>query len=610
MFYLKLVIFVALAYFIGNISPATMISGLFGIDIKKEGSGNAGATNMLRVMGWKAALITLCIDILKGFVAVTIASHNCGNLGAELAFIAVVIGHVYPVLYKFKGGKGVATSFGAAIAVNWPSASAAFGIAAIAVGVTRKMSVGSIAAAIAYPILIWFYYPEFLPAAIIMGVMIIFTHRENIKRLKEGNESEIRLGGKPIRELKNNTDNNDNDESKNTDNEKKSKTVMSADEYMTLFNKKSADKADEKKAAAADDISFEKMINEPIDYYADEEKNGSAGIKSRRIAVIGNGSFGTAIANVIAHNGHSVWLWGRNREAIEKIRNTRVNEKKLPGAILSDSIKYTSKMKIAVKGSDIIVFAVPAQHFREVAEKAARYIDSKSIIVNLAKGIEEGTLKLMSEIAAEVLPNCKYVALSGPSHAEEIVRNCPTTVVAASKNKNAAKDVQNVFMGNRFRVYTAEDTIGVQLGGALKNVIAIGTGIADGMNFGDNTKAAIMTRGIHEISRLGEKLGADKQTFAGLSGIGDLMVTCSSNLSRNRRFGILIGEGFDCERALKEVGSTVEGYYTVNAAKELADREKIEMPITDAVYALIHGEIQPEKVVSLLMERDKKEEVE
>lgn len=577
--YIKLAIFVAVAYLIGNISPATILGKLYGVDIKKAGSGNAGTTNVLRVLGWKAALCTLAIDVTKGLVAVNLGSHNCGTLGAQLCFIAVVYGHIFPVFYKFKGGKGVATSFGAALAVDWPSAFAALAITALAAGSSRKMSIGSIAAAISYPLLILYYYPDFFPVAVIMGLTIIFTHRSNIKRLKNGEEAELSLGAP-----------------QGIDKNAVAATVAAVPATVA------------ENAANAGTVVTEAPEAEPVDFYANEKKPKIKTEDKKKIAVIGNGSFGTALANLLAHNGHHVMIWGRNREAIDDMKESKQNRKYLPGVILSDKIRYTLNMKTAASGRDIVVFAVPAQHFAEMAKKAARYVSKDTVIVNLAKGIEQGSLKRMSEIAKKTFPKNKYVALSGPSHAEEISRNYPATVVVASEDKKAAEMIQNTFMNGKFRVYTSDDVTGVEIGGALKNVIAIGTGISDGMGFGDNAKAAITTRGIHEITRLGVKLGAQRETFAGLSGIGDLMVTCTSDLSRNRRCGILIGKGYEPAEAVEKIGSTVEGFYTVEAAKTLAEKNDIDMPITDAVDAVINGEIHADEAVGLLMQRDKKDE--
>lgn len=641
--YLPLTIMVIAAYFIGNISPATLIARFYGVDIKKTGSGNAGTTNVLRVLGTKAAICTLLIDVFKGFIAVSIAQGNFNNLGAMLAFAAVVIGHIYPIVFKFKGGKGVATFLGAAMALNWPSMFAATLIAIAVAAISKKMSLGSIIAAMMYPLLMLYYYPKGIAIAAFMTFVIIFTHRGNIKRLMKGEEKELSIGSKIKEKLREQLDESDNvDKTATADINKSSSADKINDIKISSSDKDSSDRAELADSVtresdvsndgditsdepAKDDIMLvgtnNELVNEatsiehtkievadePVDYYKDVEVPRLKSDEKRVVSVIGNGSFGTAIANVIAHNGHRVTIYGRNKEDINNTRENRVNEKYLPGALLHEKLRFTSNIRTAVGKRDIIIFAIPAQQFGSFIEKNARYIDKDAIIVNLAKGIENKSLKTMSQVAKKYLKN-KYVAVSGPSHAEEIVRNYPTTVVAASTDEKAAKEIQNIMMSKTFRVYTTDDIIGVELGGALKNVIALGTGITDGMNFGDNSKAALMTRGIHEISRLGETMGAKSETFAGLSGIGDLMVTCSSDLSRNRRCGLLIGGGMTPEEAVAEIKTTVEGFYTVEAASKLAKKLKVDMPITNAIKAVIDGKLNPRDAVEMLMNRDRKQE--
>ncbi len=330
---------------------------------------------------------------------------------------------------------------------------------------------------------------------------------------------------------------------------------------------------------------------------------------SIKVAVIGSGSFGTAMANLIANKGHEVTLYGRNKAALDAMREKHMNEKYLPGAILSDKIIYTNCLEEAVRGKSIVVFAVPAQTFRQVSSDAAGFLDEGVIVVNLAKGIERGTLKRMSEVAAETIPGVRYVALSGPTHAEEIVRNTPAGIVAVSEDADAAKAVQDAFMSEQFRIYTQDDMVGVEIAGSVKNVIAIATGISDGMGLGNNARAALMTRAIHEITRLGVALGARSDTFAGLSGIGDLIVTCSTDLSRNRRCGLLIGQGLEAKEAVEKVGSIVEGYFTADAVCDLADRLGVDMPLCRATLAVLKGRISPAETVTALMSRDKKDEL-
>ena len=329
----------------------------------------------------------------------------------------------------------------------------------------------------------------------------------------------------------------------------------------------------------------------------------------KTIAVIGAGSWGTALAMTLAHNGHTVKLTTRSREHIQQMRETRRNERYLPGIRLEDGIQVVDTDYEAIEGADMVVFAAPAQHFRDAFVHAVSAIDDGTIIVNVAKGIERGTLMTLSQVAHILRRDLPYVTLSGPSHAEEVCRFMPTTVVAASRDQEAARAVQDVFMSERFRVYTSSDVIGVELGGALKNIIALGAGVSDGIGFGDNAKAALMTRGITEMTRLGVAMGAKPSTFAGLSGVGDLIVTCTSMHSRNRRCGILMGQGKSPEEAQKEVGMVVEGITTCEAAFKLRRTKHVEMPSTECIYRCIKGEIGPEEAVSLLMTREKKDEV-
>ena len=887
---IKLLLCVAGSYLVGNISPATLIGKAYGVDIKKVGSGNAGTTNVLRTLGYVPAALTLVIDILKGFLAVRIGL-NAGNLlCGELCFLAVVLGHVYPVFFHFKGGKGVATSFGAAWAINWPSAFAVLLVAAIGAGTSKKMSIGSVAACLAYPLLVLFYYPTFFPVSIIVALFVLYNHRTNIVRLYKGEEKSMSVGNvttsddepqedseapvepdksgeadetdeqlaeeitsaveeahepetsdevvesetdtldetasenelEEVEEKEPDTEKkedqepvsedlavSDSENSKNSDEEDLSDIVLdepgaeteksdeesaeaieesennqektdvnhvyssskedhhksggfingllrkfkgedSSDETTVMEepvkamdlqpDEEAADiesdrdlqwifreamsgdddgkrqsgddternsgykpskgtvamiarggeggvpgqtavyygmpmhpeyipkdtvvvnspvtRADEiilpsedssETASSDDDIilddgnnsgenkddeisqilkdsefaEFDQLVEEskreeaakkaeaarivPKDYYKGQRKNRKKPEERKKIAFIGNGSFGTALANMLAHSGHTVTVWGRNKEYVSQMRETKVNSKYLPEVLLASSLRFTHNLKTAVHGKDIVVFSVPAQNFRQVAERTAKYLPEGAIVVNLAKGIQSFTNKTMSQIAEEILPNNKYVVLSGPSHAEEIAKNKPATVVVASKDQKAAELVQDVFMSDKFRVYTSDDVLGVELGGALKNVIAIGTGISDGMGFGDNARSAIMTRGIHEITRLGVTLGARSDTFSGLSGIGDLMVTCDSDLSRNRRCGIMIGEGIKPDEAVKQIG-TVEGFYTVEAACKLAEKSGVEMPITQAVNKVISGKITPAEALDMLMGRDKKDE--
>lgn len=329
---------------------------------------------------------------------------------------------------------------------------------------------------------------------------------------------------------------------------------------------------------------------------------------SKQIAVIGAGSWGTALAKLLALNGNSIRMWGRNTEHLQEMQANRENVRYLPGVKLPDSIEICMEERDCLKGADLVLFGVPAQHFRVAFQKALALMPEDALVVNVAKGIEQASLQRMSEIAYSVKPDIKYVVLSGPSHAEEVGREMPTTVAVASKDMELARQVQDIFMNDFFRIYTNDDVAGLELGGSLKNIIALGAGIADGLGYGDNAKAAMMTRGIVEMTRLGVKLGARPETFSGLSGVGDLIVTCCSMHSRNRRCGILIGQGKDPKEAVKEVGMVVEGMYTADAAYRLAKKLGVEMPITEAIYKVVQGEVAAADAVHALMTRAKKGE--
>ena len=328
----------------------------------------------------------------------------------------------------------------------------------------------------------------------------------------------------------------------------------------------------------------------------------------KKVGVIGAGSWGTALAITLGSKGHQVKIWDINPEHVQEMKDNRENVRYLPDIKFNDNLHIVDTIEEAIEGADMVLFSAPAQFFRGALDSAMPYLKPEMILVNVAKGIEQKTLKRMSEIAAEKLPDAKYVVLSGPSHAEEVGREMPTTVAVASTDLKLAEEVQDIFMTDRFRVYTTEDVVGVELGGSLKNIIALGAGISDGMGFGDNAKAALMTRGLAETKRLGIKLGADPATFAGLTGVGDLIVTCTSMHSRNRRCGIMIGEGMDPKEATAKVGMVVEGMFTTESAYDLAVREGVDMPITTALYNVINGKIDARDALEMLMGRDKRHE--
>ena len=328
-----------------------------------------------------------------------------------------------------------------------------------------------------------------------------------------------------------------------------------------------------------------------------------------KVAVMGSGGWGTALALVLLENGHDVSLWSYQEEESRVLRENRENPM-LKGVALPERLKLTSDAR-CVKDCKVVVLATPSFAVRTTARSLAPLLEPECVLVSVSKGIEKDTsLTLTSAIEAEIGDSHPIVALSGPSHAEEVGRRVPTVVVSASRNRAAAELVQDLFMNERFRVYATDDVVGVELGAALKNVIALCAGICDGMNFGDNTKAAQMTRGLTEIARLGVALGGRRETFAGLSGVGDLIVTCTSMHSRNRRCDILIGKGTPPRQAVAEIGAVVEGYYAAATAKALADKTGVEMPITEAAYRVLYEDKDPRAVIVELMTRERKHELE
>ena len=327
------------------------------------------------------------------------------------------------------------------------------------------------------------------------------------------------------------------------------------------------------------------------------------------IGVLGAGTWGMALARMLSNNGHSVTVWSAIGQEIDSMSETRRHQN-LPGMEIPEAIHFTKDMEAACKDMDILLFAVPSPFVRATAKKAAPYVTDGQIIVDVAKGIEADTLFTMTQIIADELKNpaVKLVALSGPTHAEEVALDIPTGILAACEDKQLAEFVQDAFMSENLRVYTSSDPVGAELGAALKNVIALCAGICDGLGHGDNTKAMLMTRGLTEIARLGVAMGAHKDTFAGLTGVGDLIVTCTSMHSRNRRAGILIGQGKDVQTAMKEVGAVVEGYYAAKSAWALAQKMGVEMPITEAAYKVLYeGMSAAEMTHELLMRRKKAE---
>lgn len=329
----------------------------------------------------------------------------------------------------------------------------------------------------------------------------------------------------------------------------------------------------------------------------------------KKISIIGGGSFGTAIAVLLSKNGLECSIWCHSKGTTNDINIYRENKKYLKGIIIPSNVKAYCDLQEALVDSEVVVLAVPSKAIRETSRKVAPLLKKNEIIVTVAKGIENHTLKRMSQIIEEEIKNHSIVVLSGPSHAEEVAREIPTTVTVASKNMEAAEKIQSIFSSNTFRVYTNSDLIGVEIGGAFKNIIALAAGISDGIGYGDNTKAALMTRGMSEIIRVGTKLSGKAETFYGLTGMGDLIVTCTSMHSRNRKAGILIGKGKTVDEAIKEVGMVVEGIEAVKAFYELKVKTDVDMPITAALYEVLFKGKDPKESVIELMGRSYKEEI-
>ncbi len=340
-----------------------------------------------------------------------------------------------------------------------------------------------------------------------------------------------------------------------------------------------------------------------------EMKRGN--IMKKTITVLGAGSWGTALATVLQANGHIVRLWGNNTKQIKEINEKHTNTHYLKNFTVPKEIKATVDLKEALADTDAILFVVPTGAMRSVAQQVQALLTEPKLIIHASKGLEQNTYLRISEILSEEIPAAKrkaIVALSGPSHAEEVAKKDLTTITAASTDSKAAIEVQELFMNDYFRVYTNKDIVGVELGAALKNIIAIGAGALHGLGFGDNAKAALMTRGLAEISRLGVAFGADPITFLGLSGVGDLIVTCTSIHSRNWRAGNMLGKGKNLDTVLDEMGMIVEGVYTTKAVYEMAQEKEIDMPITTAIYNVLYKDADVKDTVLKLMQREGKSE--
>ena len=327
-----------------------------------------------------------------------------------------------------------------------------------------------------------------------------------------------------------------------------------------------------------------------------------------KVGVLGAGSWGTALSVLLHDNGHQVTVWSIDENEVKMLKEKREHELKLPGVKLAEDMVITGDMEEAIRGKDFLVLAVPSPYTRSTARNMKPFVAEGQIIVDVAKGIEESTLMTLSRQIEEELPQADVAVLSGPSHAEEVGRRLPTTCVIGAKTRKTAEYLQSMFINRVFRVYTSPDILGIELGGSLKNVIALAAGIADGLGYGDNTKAALITRGIAEIARLGVKMGGKIESFTGLTGIGDLIVTCASVHSRNRKAGYLIGKGMTMQEAMDEVKMVVEGVYSAKAAAKLAEKYEVSMPIVEEVNNVLFKGKSPAQAVDDLMQRESRSE--
>lgn len=518
-----------------------------GIDIRQQGSGNAGTTNSLRVLGWKAGIITFAGDLLKAVFAVLLVKlifH--GTYGADTkvlelyAGFGTVLGHNFPCYLQFRGGKGIACTTGVILAVCPPAVICCAVGFLIIVGITRYVSVGSIFLVSAYLVqaiifgqLGWLKISgasriEFYILSACFTGMAIWRHRANIVRLMNGTENKF---------------------------------------------------------------GTKKEINDMA-----------------KVGVIGAGSWGIALAKLLRTNGNEVTVWSIVEEEVAMLRREHEHIDKLPGVKLPEDVLFTTDLKEAIVGKEFLILAVPSVFTRSTAKSMAGYVTEGQIIVCVAKGIEEDTLMTISDVTEQEIPCADVAVMCGPSHAEEVGIGLPTTVVAGAKTESTAKKIQDLFMNEVFRVYTSPDMLGMELGGSLKNVIALAAGMADGLGYGDNTKAALITRGIAEIAGLAVKMGAKVETLCGLTGIGDLIVTCESRHSRNRKAGMLIGQGYTMKQATDEVKMVVEGIYSAKAALALAKKYDVELPIIEEVNKVLFDDKPAKEGVKDLMVREKRVE--
>lgn len=578
-----------LCYLLGSIPTAVWVSRLFArIDIREHGSKNAGLTNVYRVLGWKPALPVALVDFAKGLLAVVLGywatSHFWGKANETVALaygVASIIGHTFTVFAGFRGGKGVLTAMGVFVGISPVPALLAFACWMVVLKRTGYVSLASILASFALGLINtlvtlvhafryaaqtalegriqWGRVAHELVArgdtnltllSWVVAVFVVWKHRANIQRLRAG--TEYRFGSR-----------------------------------------------------AAEDP--ETVRTEGIEIF---RSNASlAGLDPDRVAVLGAGSWGIAIARILSAKGLKVTLWEYSGKVADTLRVTRELPDKLPGVRIPDEVEITADMAKALEGAAVVCLIVPSHTLRSVCTTIKGILPEKAVEarhwVSFIKGVEEKTLKRMTEIVREVLPGAtesNVSVLSGPSHAEEVARQVPTTVVVANTEETVAAALQDLFfLAPSFRTYRSTDVVGVELCGAVKNVIAIASGILDGLDLGDNTRGALMTRGMVEMSRLGEKLGGTRESFFGLAGMGDLITTCVSKHSRNRFVGEQVGKGRALQDVLGGMTMVAEGVRTVAGVRALAKLHQVEMPLTEEVHGvLFEGKSARESVESLM----------
>lgn len=580
-------LYVLLSYLLGSIPSAIWISRAFaGIDIRTRGSKNAGLTNVFRVLGWKPAVPVALIDFSKGLAAVLLGaslpdhSFQYGLLCGAVA----VLGHSYTCFAGFRGGKGVLTTLGVFVALSPVTALSAFGLWIVVLWLSGYVSLASILAAaflgLENTVVVGNRFFQAVREFTLIGhtdwnlvtaklseqgdfwllgftwlvaIFVIVKHKANIQRLMAGTENRFGKKG-PAPDLQ--------------------------------------EKAARRRLEAA----------------------AAAGLEGDRVAVLGGGSWGSAIAKVLGDKGVKVMLWEYSKEGAARMQENRECDK-LPGVKFSDTVTVTADLALALEKSSVVAFVVPSHTLRSVCKSIGAILPESEVkkrhFVSLVKGIEEKTLLRMTEIVMDVLPGADETnvsVLTGPSHAEEVGNGLATTVVLANREEETSAALQDLFFAPSLRTYRSTDVVGVELCGAVKNVIAIASGILDGLELGDNARAALMTRGMAEMARLGAKLGGSRESFFGLAGMGDLITTCVSKHSRNRHVGEQVGRGRPLQEVLAEMTMVAEGVRTVSGVMELSARLGVEMPITAQVHAILFEGRPARDALGLLMNRTAKNE--